>query len=161
PFALALASLSAPLGTALAQEPAKIADDLPKLANLLPAGYRSDATSIWAEAVQLENDMQLEQAALRYEKLTELQPEVSAGYWRAAGGHWRVADVALDAPRDERLARFEHARVLAAKGIQVDPQCAECRLWEFGSLGRISILRGVLWGARHGSEMAGLLEDGI
>lgn len=157
-LALALVSLGAP-SAALAQEPRP---NPPKPhADAVPAAYGERAQAIWNQALALESAEQLDRAAQEFEQLTRLHPTVSAAYWRAARSHWRIADVALEAPRDERLARFERARELAKRGAEIDPSCAECLLWQFGSLGRLSILRGVLWGARHGSEMADLLDRGI
>jgi len=159
---LAVASLAAPLDADAQAPPAgEPASEGSTLADLPPPGYGERARALWAQAVELEAANELDRAAEIFERVSQLHPQVSAAYWRAARCHWRIADVDLEGPRDERLARFERARTLAERGIHVDPACAECMLWQFGSLGRLSILRGVLWGARHGREMADLLDRGI
>jgi tetratricopeptide (TPR) repeat protein len=126
-----------------------------------PEAYDEAGRALWNEAVRLETAGDVDAAAACFERLAKLHPNVSAAYWRAARCHWRIADVAQDMPRDDRLLRFERARRLSEAGAQLDPSCAECLLWEFGSLGRLSIIHGVLWGARHGREMADLLDRGI
>jgi tetratricopeptide (TPR) repeat protein len=163
PHAGALALIAALSGSAA---PGARAQELPPRparpnADAVPASYGEPARALWAEALALEDAEELDKAALAYEKLTRMQPESPEAFWRAARCHWRIADVSLDAPREDRLTRFERARALSERGAEIDPRCAECLLWQFGSLGRLSILHGVLWGARHGSEMADLLDRGI
>jgi len=86
---------------------------------------------------------------------------ISEAYWRSARSHWLVADTLPREAKNEREGLYLHARALTDKGIEVNPECGECMLWKFSSIGRLATSRGVWSSARQASVMADLLDRGI
>lgn len=82
-------------------------------------------------------------------------------YWRSARAHWLLGETYPLEEKQRRLQEFTAAVEMAARGIEIDPKCAECRLWKFTSLGRVSTTKGSLSGLWDAAEMARLLDEGI
>lgn len=101
------------------------------------------------------------EAAARFAGVAESSEGDGMPFWRAARCRWFAGEVLPLEDKRERLAAFEAARDLAARGIAADPVCAECMLWKFIAMGRIATNRGLVAGMRSAAEMAGLLERGI
>jgi tetratricopeptide (TPR) repeat protein len=100
-------------------------------------------------------------AALLFERVGDYQGGLGAGYWRAARSTWLSGE---SLPLDDeagRIVRFERALALADQGLQANPDCAECMLWKFISMGRVRTTRGIWEGVRQVPDMARLLERAI
>jgi tetratricopeptide (TPR) repeat protein len=100
-------------------------------------------------------------AARRFEKIAREQPGFEQAYWRSARSYWAAGDaLPLDA-KEERIEYFELAEVQSSRGIEADPDCAECMLWKFVAMGRLRTTSGLWTSIRQLSEMALLLDRGI
>jgi len=86
---------------------------------------------------------------------------ISEAYWRSARAYWMIADVLPRDAKDERVVEYLRAEEQAEKGIQANPECGECMLWKFSSMGRLATTRGVWASARNVPTMAELLDRGI
>lgn len=132
------------------------------------------ATLAWRTADQLEEKgfrIQGEDAtaarslyldcARRFGALAGDAAASAQAHWRSARCYW-LAGESLDVGQvEERVEHYERARDVAARGIDLDPQCAECMLWKFSSMGRLGTTRG-LWGEISSvAEMAELLDRAI
>lgn len=137
------------------------------------AGY-PELVSVWRDARELEREarqfereqpeLAIEQyikACRAYKRIVTDVPDYPQAYWRAARALWTAADTLPLEERGERLQLFEEADLLAASGLAIDPDCAECMLWRFAALGRIATTRGIWTSIRQVKAMAGLLERGI
>lgn len=150
------------------------------LAWLWPLAAHADAPPIelpdWAAAEALEQEafQRLEddpgaagarylEAASRFEELAPTLGQTAPGlaYWRAARCRWFVGEILPVEERKQRLEQFNAAEDLARRGIEADPECAECMLWKFIAMGRVATNRGLVYGMRGASEMADLLERAI
>ena len=102
-------------------------------------------------------------AAALYESIAEARTEPvgrSRAYWRSARAYWRAADTLPQEASEPQLELYRRAESLSQAGIEAHPDCAECMLWKFSSIGRQSATGGV-WAARRVAEMAALLDRGI
>lgn len=101
------------------------------------------------------------EAARLFDEIVRERPELVRAYWRSARAFWGAGDaLPLDAT-EERIGYFEQAELRANRGLEIDPDCAECMLWKFASMGRLRTTRGVWAGIRGVSEMADLLDRAI
>lgn len=103
----------------------------------------------------------LARAALLFERVGDQQGGVGPGYWRAARSTWLSGETLPLDDVDGRVERFERSLALADRGLAANPDCAECMLWKFISMGRLRTTLGVFEGVRQVSEMAELLERAI
>ena len=103
----------------------------------------------------------LSRAALLFERVGDLQGGVGPGYWRASRAVWLTGEnLPLD-DIDGRVAVFERSLSLADRGLAANPDCAECMLWKFISMGRLRTTQGLWEGMRQVKEMADLLDRAI
>jgi len=100
-------------------------------------------------------------AARVYENIALERPNLARAHWRSARAYWTAGDTLPLDSKTQRLSHFERAEGHASRGIEVDPECAECMLWKFASMGRLRTTRGVLTGVRQLPDMAMLLDRGI
>jgi len=135
-----------------------------------PAGSErawTDARRLAASARRLEREdpaaasERYHRAARLFAASIDTHPRPSAACWRGARALWAAGDVLPVEATTRRIHYFERAEGLSQRGIDVDPDCAECMLWKFASMGRLRTARGVWTGIRGVPEMANLLERGI
>ncbi|MDJ0847021.1 MAG: hypothetical protein QNK04_01430 [Myxococcota bacterium] len=137
-------------------------EDRPDLARLW-----TEATGLVEEARAIERQRPVAAiegylgAARLYEALSRERPDLSLVWWHGARAWWAAGDTQpLDAV-EARIRYFERADEFCARGLEADPDCAECMLWKFASMGRLGTTRGVWTAMRQVPEMAGLLDRGI
>ncbi|MCZ6462794.1 MAG: hypothetical protein O7A09_00530 [Proteobacteria bacterium] len=135
---------------------------------------RADLSQLWRAATVLERqgrDAERDHpeqavecyraAALLFENVSGERPAWSQPLWRSARMHWLAGDtLPLDAV-DPRVEAFLLAEALSSRGIEVNPDCAECMLWKFAAMGRLRTTRGIWQGVRQLSDMAALLDRAI
>jgi tetratricopeptide (TPR) repeat protein len=103
----------------------------------------------------------LTRAALLFERVGDLEQGVGPGYWRASRAVWLAGErLPLD-DIDGRMVRFQRSLVLADRGLAADPDCADCMLWKFISMGRLRTTQGLWEGMRQVKDMADLLDRAI
>ena len=145
-----------------------------EVAALLERSGTPDLAGSWREAMALERrgraregerpdqavDLYLDAAAL-FEQVARGRPDLAHGWWRGARSTWLAGDtLPLDAV-ERRGELFARAEELSGRGLEVDPECAECMLWRFASMGRLRTTRGLWTSVRQLPEMAELLDRGI
>jgi tetratricopeptide (TPR) repeat protein len=101
------------------------------------------------------------EAARQFEALTLATPGDGDPYWRASRCRWFAGEILPAEDKAQRLEQFTAAESLAARGIEANPECAECMLWRFIAMGRIATTRGVAQGMRTAAEMGRMLDRGI
>ena len=84
-----------------------------------------------------------------------------AAFWRAARCYWIAGELLPLERRKERNTFYRTAAELASRGIEKDPECAECMLWNFTALGRIATTSSLVAGIRSAPRMAELLDRAI
>jgi len=116
--------------------------------------------ALWLDGQRLERD-HLPAAAERWEWLVQALPGEAEPHWRLARAEWRRGErLPLDR-KAARLDRFRRAQDLAARGLALDPGCAECMFWLAAALGRINTTEGVFDSARQVPVIADLLDRAI
>ena len=116
--------------------------------------------ALWLEGQRLERD-DLPAAAERWEQLAQALPGEAEPLWRIARAEWRRGERLPMDQKANRLVRFQRARKLAARGLALDPRCAECMFWLAAALGRINTTEGVFHSARQVPVIADLLDRAI
>jgi len=128
----------------------------------IPTGLEDPALrALWNEGRVLEQEDRFLAAARVYRELIRQTPHLPYGHWQLSRNFWRHAEALPTHAKEERLGYFERADQWAARGLEVDPRCAECMLWKFGAMGRIATTRGILTSLRYAPEMRDLLETAI
>ncbi len=127
----------------------------------VPAGYSPSQAEHLKQGVSLEALGREHEAEALYSALAERAPEFSNPYWRAARALFTNAEKLPATQRAERIALLERSQLWAERGLEQDPGCAECMLFKAAALGRLATIHGVVWGAKHVSEIASLLDRGI
>jgi tetratricopeptide (TPR) repeat protein len=144
---------SRPPGDALALAPEQLAR--------LPGAADPEIRAAWRRASDLEAALRLDEAADAYRALIPRLPGSAAPYWRVARAEWRIGD---GTPRDDgegKLLHYGRAAEWSERGIALDPGCAECMLWHYAALGRLTMTEGVLSGLRRARTMERLLDRAI
>jgi tetratricopeptide (TPR) repeat protein len=101
------------------------------------------------------------EAARLFDEVAREQPLLAQAYWRSARAFWGAGETLPLEAKEERIGYFEFAELRSNRGLEVDPDCAECMLWKFASMGRLRTTRGVWAGIRGVPEMADLLDRAI
>jgi tetratricopeptide (TPR) repeat protein len=119
---------------------------------------REPAGGLWAEGDRLEREGRYLASAQKYEEVSKLRPGEAHVLWRIARNHYMHAkSLSFDDP-EGRKQHFELTQQWAARGVEADPACAECYLYEFVGLSRIATTNGILSSASNAKEMAALLD---
>ena len=113
---------------------------------------------LWAEGVRLELEGDLLGSAGAYERIVAVRPTVSEVYWRIARNHFRAGEALSTDDRDGRMHHFELTERWAARGAAIDPECAECFLYQFVGTSGVARTGGTLAAAARVSTMAKLLD---
>ncbi len=116
---------------------------------------------LWLAGIAAEREERLIESAETYERIADQVPEESETYWRIARNYWRVGESLPVEDKEGRILYFEKAESWAARGLEIDPDCAACMLWKFVSMGRQATTRGLLSAVRDVREMDALLTRGI
>jgi hypothetical protein len=117
----------------------------------------------WREGARLEEGGHLLASSAHYSEIARLlgTSAPAAPFWRLSRNYWRYGEELPVAAKEDRIHFFSLADEVAGRGIEVDPECAECMLWKFASLGRLATTRGVVSAVRDAPVMADLLDRGI
>ena len=128
--------------------------------------------ALWTEAEALERlghqstDPEVSwrrylEAAATFEVVARTPPGRSDACWRSARLFWLAGETLESERKSEKIALFERSEDMAARGLEFDPDCAECMLWKFTAMGRLATTRGIWTAMRQVSEMAKLLDRAI
>ncbi len=115
----------------------------------------------WLQASSLESTLRFDDAAVAYQSLVELLPGSSSPYWRVARAYWRLGDGMPTDDKSGQLLQYSRAADWAQRGIELDPTCAECMLWNYAALGRLTMTEGLMSGLRRARTMSRMLDQGI
>lgn len=127
----------------------------------LPGAADPAIRAAWRRATDLEAALRLEEAADAYRALVPLLPGSAAPHWRVARAHWRIGDGAAPDDREGKLRHYGLAAEWSQRGMDLDPACAECMLWQYAALGRLTMTEGILSGLRRARTMERLLDRAI
>ena len=170
---LALGALPAASGSASANsastEPPSVSAPPPRSAlalsperlRALPGASDPAVLGHWRRATGFEEELRFEEAATAYRSLIPALPGSAAPHWRIARAYWRLGD---GMPRDDAEAKVFHygrAADWAQRGIALDERCAECMLWNYAALGRLTMTEGLMSGLRRARTMQRMLDQGI
>jgi hypothetical protein len=133
-----------------------------------------ETAEVYATAVALERSVfdakdpepsvvidRLSRAASLFERVADLEGGVGPGYWRASRSVWLIGETLPLDDIEGRLETFARSLALADRGLAANPECAECMLWKFISMGRLRTTQGLWEGMRQVKEMADLLDHAI
>jgi len=126
-----------------------------------PTAYSHAQSSQLRQAVELEALGRGGEAERIYAELARGVPSVSAPYGNAARALFAMAERTPAEQREARITLLERGREWAERGLAIDPRCTSCMLYKSATLGRLSTIYGVVWGARHVLELVTLLDRGI
>ena len=115
----------------------------------------------WREANRLEAAGDLPAAETRLVGLTQRLPASADPQWRIARNLYRQSKALGDRDKERQLATLERAIEASERGLERDPDCAQCMLWQYAALGRKPQLQGLLSGAGNAKTLAALLQRGI
>jgi hypothetical protein len=125
------------------------------------------ATALEAEAFERDQTdpelarQRLGRAAALFERVGDEERGKTHGYWRSARATWIAGELLpLDAVT-ARIDAFNASLLMADRGLAANPDCAECMLWKFISMGRLRTTSGLFEGVRQVPEMAELLDRAI
>ncbi len=99
--------------------------------------------STFAQAVTLERSYNTFESIHLMENLAKQFPEAPYLMWRLSRLYWVYAENLDINDKENRLTNFQTGFDWAIKGITTNPQCAECYLFKFGNLGRLSTTKGL------------------
>lgn len=127
----------------------------------LPGSDDPALRDLWLSAFELEREQRHTEAITIYEQVVARQPESAYAYWRISRSYWQIGDLLPRDAVDRKIETFELADDWARRGIEVDARCAECMLWRYAALGRVTVNRGLISGVRYAGTMSDLLDDAI
>lgn len=127
----------------------------------LPGAADPEILAAWTRAVALEAELRFEEAAAAYAALAPRLPSSASPHWRAARAYWRLGDGTAAEDTAAKLLHYGHALDWSERGIAVDPACAECMLWQYAALGRLTMAEGILSGLRRARTMSRTLDRAI
>ena len=143
---------------------------LPALTGQAVAG--PDPAALWTEAKALEQQghdaedpnvawHRFLEAAATYEVLALAPPGRADACWRSSRMFWLAGETLPPERKVDKIAYFTRSEAMAARGLELDPECAECMLWKFTAMGRLATTRGIWTAMRQVPEMAKLLDRAI
>ncbi len=140
--------------TALPKSPQEFTNTLKALGNTKAAeafqlSVRYDQEDKYGESLKI-----LEKLAAEYPTSTYLM-------WRLSRTYWVYAENLDINDKENRLKYFEIGLSWADKGIAANPNCAECYLFKFGNLGRISTTKGLMNSISKAKELSELIAKAI
>jgi tetratricopeptide (TPR) repeat protein len=121
-------------------------------------GPRLDA---FHEAERLELRGSLRASAERFVEAAREPDAEAAPCWRASRSLWRYGEQRYLDGLGDHIGYFERAERWAEIGLERDPRCGECALWQYAAMGRLFEDRGFLWAGRNARKMARLIELGL
>ena len=134
----------------------------PRLPHLI--GTEDPSTrALWLRGLELEDRGSRAEAIDVYQLIAPRIPSSAQAQWRIARMHWLIGDLmpnneSQDSPSYDQYVLAEK---WARRGLEIDSKCAECMLWLYAALGRITVCEGLLSGVKYVRTMSNLLDDGI
>ena len=117
----------------------------------------AEAQELWIRGQLLERDGDFDESNKVYESIVELVPDWSHIYWRISRNYIRLVTKGRKEAKETQLSAFKLAERWASRGMELDPECAECVLYRFIALSRSVRLKGPLASARRARELSKLL----
>ena len=105
---------------------------------------KNQAAKEFAKAVEYDSSDQYWNAIVILNDLIKQFPEAPYLMWRLSRNYWVYAENLDINDKEGRLKNFQIGLDWAEKGIATNPDCAECYLFRFGNLGRISTTKGLM-----------------
>jgi len=128
---------------------------------LLTEVNKNELAQIFQESIDDVNRTDYWNGIVKLEAVDLGFPDSAYVHWRLSRLYWVYAEnLPVDAKSD-RLIHFENSKKWAEKGIEINPECAECYLYKFSALGRIGTTKGLLKTAKAVPEMARLIDKTI
>ncbi len=112
--------------------------------DLLKAANMEEAARVFIKAHEQEDKKVYGESMQHFLELNKLVPESPYVMWRLARIHWIYAENLDINDKEGRMKYFGDGLAWAEKGIALNPNCAECYLYRFGNLGRISTTKGLM-----------------
>lgn len=116
---------------------------------------------LWTRGLRLEEELQFVESSKVWEDVVRRVPRQSHTYWRIARNYLRQGQMIPEEETDEQAKYYALTEEWSERGLEVDPQCAECYLYKFAGLGRRIFLGNIVVAARRASELAELLDRSI
>jgi len=110
----------------------------------LNSAGQAEAAALFKQSVELDHTNNYAESIKILEKLQPQFPQAPYLMWRLSRNYWVYAENLDINDKENRLANFQIGLDWANKGIEANDKCAECYLFKFGNLGRISTTKGLM-----------------
>lgn len=127
----------------------------------LPGAEDPVIRGLWVRAVSLESELRFEEAASAYAELAPHVPSSASPHWRTARAYWRLGDGTAADDTDAKVDAYGRALEWSQSGMAIDANCAECMLWQYAALGRLTMAEGIMSGLRRARTMSRMLDRAI
>lgn len=122
---------------------------------------KPEAAALFKEVVEFDHQNNYAASIKSLEKLQAQFPEAPYLMWRLSRTYWVYAENLDINDKENRLKNFQIGLDWANKGIATNAQCAECYLFKFGNLGRISTTKGLMNSISAAKELSETIATAI
>lgn len=130
-------------------------------AEILKEAGHSDAASQFTKTIAFDRNDQYAQSIEVLEKLNKQFPDAPYIMWRLSRNYWVFAENLDINDKEGRLKNFGIGLDWANKGLAKNKDCAECYLFKFGNLGRISTTKGLMNSISSAKELSETIAKSI
>lgn len=119
------------------------------------------AAELFQQSVAYDQEDNYGESIKILEKLAAKFPASPYLMWRLSRTYWVYAENLDINDKENRLKYFEIGLSYADKGLALNPNCAECYLFKFGNLGRISTTKGLMNSISKAKELSDVIATAI
>lgn len=120
-----------------------------------------EAAKLFKQSVELDRQDNYAESIKILEKLQIQFPDAPYLMWKLSRSYWVFAENLDINDKENRLKYFQIGLDWANKGIAINNQCAECYLFKFGNLGRISTTKGLMNSISAAKELSETIATAI
>lgn len=122
---------------------------------------KPEAAALFQQSVSYDHASNYAASIKILEQLQPQFPDAPYIMWRLARGYWVLAENLDINDKENRLKNFQIGLDWANKGIATNDKCAECYLFKFGNLGRISTTKGLMNSISAAKELSETIATAI
>jgi len=120
-----------------------------------------EAANLFKQVVEFDHQSNYAGSIKILEKLQPQFPKSPYLMWRLSRTYWVYAENLDINDKENRLKNFQIGLDWANKGIATNSKCAECYLFKFGNLGRISTTKGLMNSISAAKELSETIATAI
>jgi tetratricopeptide (TPR) repeat protein len=127
----------------------------------LKALGQEEAAAEFSRSIEFDRADNYAESIKILEKLSPQFPESPYIMWRLSRAYWVYAENLDIDDKETRLKNFETGLEWADKGLALNKDCAECYLFRFGNMGRISTTKGLMNSISSAKELSQTIAKSI